>query len=97
MNIYVGNLSREVTDVDLKEAFEKFGQVTSAKVIKDMFSGEPRGFGFVEMPGKAHAQSAIEELNGKELKGQLIKVNESRRSKDDRSGGRGGRRGGRRY
>ena len=96
MNIYVGNLSREVTEDDLREAFEEFGQVASVTLIKDKFSGESRGFGFVEMPAKAEAQSAINGLNGKELKGQTLNVNEARpRSEDRRGGGRQG--GGRRF
>ena len=70
MNIYVGNLSYKVTEEDLKEAFEAFGQVGSASVVKDRYSGESRGFGFVEMPTKAEAEAAIEGLNGKELKGK---------------------------
>ena len=97
MNIYVGNLSREVTEEDLRQAFEAFGQVTSAKIITDKFSGESRGFGFVEMPTKAEAQSAIDGLNGKELKGQTLNVNEARpRPGGDRRGG-GRRGGGRRF
>ena len=96
MNIYVGNLLREVTEDDLKKAFEAFGQVTSASIIKDKFSGESRGFGFVEMPAKAEAQSAISGLNGKELKGQVLNINEARPRAE---GGRGGERrgGGRRF
>ena len=91
MNIYVGNLSREVTEDDLREAFEEFGQVASVTLIKDKFSGESRGFGFVEMPAKAEAQSAINGLNGKELKGQTLNVNEARpRSEDRRGGGKRG-------
>ncbi len=78
MNIYVGNLSREVTEEDLQAAFETFGQVTSANVIKDRVSGESRGFGFVEMPAEEEAQSAIEGLNGQELKGETMNVNEAR-------------------
>ena len=78
MNIYVGNLSREVTKDDLLEAFEEFGQVESVKIITDKVSGESRGFGFVEMPAEAEAQSAINGLNGKELKGETLKVNEAR-------------------
>ena len=78
MNIYVGNLSREVTEEDLQAAFETFGQVTSADVIKDRVSGESRGFGFVEMPAEEEAQSAIEGLNGQELKGETMNVNEAR-------------------
>lgn len=89
MNIYVGNLSRDVTEDDLKEAFEAFGQLASVNVIKDKFSGEHRGFGFVEMPSKNEAQSAIDGLNGKDLKGQSLNVNEARpRSDNRRSGGR---------
>ena len=78
MNIYVGNLSHEVTEEDLRQAFEAFGEVTSAAVIKDKLSGQSRGFGFVEMPAKAEGQSAIDGLNDKELKGQNLNVNEAR-------------------
>ncbi len=89
MNIYVGHLSHEVTEEDLRKAFEAFGQVVSVSVIKDKFSGESRGFGFVEMPTKTEAQSAITGLNGKELKGQTLNVNEARpRSEGRRGGGR---------
>ena len=97
MNIYVGNLSREVTEDDLRQAFEAFGQVKSATVIKDLFSGESKGFGFVEMPAKAEAQSAMNGLNGKELKGRALVVNEARPRAEGRRGGRrqgGGRPGG---
>jgi RNA recognition motif-containing protein len=90
MNIYVGNLSPEVTEEDLKEAFEAFGQVESVNVIKDKFSGTSRGFGFVEMPAKAEGQAAIDALNGKELKGQELKVNEARPRPEGRRGGGGG-------
>lgn len=92
MNIYVGNLSREVTEEDLRQAFEAFGQVAAVSIIKDKFSGESRGFGFVEMHAKAEAQSAITGLNGKELRGRTLKVNEARpRSEGGRGGGyRGG-------
>jgi len=92
MNIYVGNLSREVTEEDLQQAFEAFGQVASVNVIKDKFSGESRGFGFVEMPAKAEAQSAIDGLNGTELKERTLNVNEARPRSEGRRGG--GRRGG---
>jgi RNA recognition motif-containing protein len=96
MNIYIGNLSYEVTQEDLKQAFEGFGQVESVNIIKDRYTGESRGFGFVEMPAKGEAQSAIEGLNGKELKGQMLKVSEARpRSEGRRGGGRRG--GGRRF
>ncbi len=84
MNIYVGNLSREVTEDDLLKAFEEFGQVESVKIITDRGSGESRGFGFVEMPAEAEVQSAINGLNGKELKGGTLKVNEARSRSDDR-------------
>ena len=90
MNIYVGNLSRNVTEEDLQEAFKDFGEVASVKMIKDRYSGESRGFGFVEMPDKAAAQSAIDGLNGKELKGQALKVNEARPQRSRERGGGGG-------
>ena len=93
MNIYVGNLAREVTEEDLQEAFKAFGQVTSATLIKDKFSGEPRGFGFIEMPGKAEAQAAIAGMNGKELKGRVLNVNEAQ-PRTERGGGGGDRGGG---
>jgi len=86
MNIYVGNLSRNVTEDDLKDVFEAFGQLKSINVVKDKYSGEPRGFGFVEMPSKDEARSAIDGLNGTELKGQSIKVNEARPRSDNRRG-----------
>ncbi len=96
MNIYVGNLSYEVTEEDLRQAFGAFGQVESVNIIKDKYSGESKGFGFVEVPDKAEAQSALEGLNGKELKGRALKVSEARpRSEGSRGGGRRG--GGRRF
>ena len=94
MNIYVGNLSYEVNEEDLQEAFEAFGQVESVRIIKDKYSGQSKGFGFVEMPAKAEAQSAINDLNGKELKGRTLNVNEARPRTESR-GGRGGYGGGR--
>ena len=93
MNIYVGNLSYEVTEEDLGQAFKDFGQVETAKIITDKYSGQSKGFGFVEMPSKAEAQSAIEGLNGKELKGRTLNVNEARPRTENR-GGRGGYGGG---
>jgi RNA recognition motif-containing protein len=90
MNIYVGSLSYNVTEEDLKQAFEPFGEVESVRIIKDMYTGRSKGFGFVEMPGKSEAQSAIESLNGKELKGRTVKVNEARPRSEGRRGGRGG-------
>lgn len=97
MNIYVGNLARETTEAELRQAFEAFGQVSSVAIIKDKYSGESRGFGFVEMPSAAEAQAAIAGLNGKELGGRALNVNEAR-PREDRGGrgggGRGGSRGG---
>lgn len=102
MNIYVGNLSPETTEDDLRQAFEAFGQVNAATVIKDKFSGESRGFGFVEMPAKNEAETAIAEMDGKDLNGSMIKVNEARPRPDRQGGGGrggsgGGGRGRRRY
>ena len=77
MNIFVGNLSYRTNEDDLKQAFESFGQVTSAKIITDKYSSESKGFGFVEMPVKAEAQSAINVLNGESLKGKRLIVNEA--------------------
>jgi len=96
MNIYVGNLAEEVNEDDLKGVFEAFGQVESINILKDRFSGESKGFGFVEMPSKDEAQKAIEDADGMELKGKAIKVNEARpRPSAGPRGGGGGRRGGR--
>ena len=89
MNIYVGNLSYEVTEGDLKEAFQVFGEVDTVKVIKDNYTGRSKGFGFVEMPAKSEAQAAIEGLNGKDLKGRSLNVNEARPRSDRRRGGAG--------
>ena len=99
MNIFAGNLSLDVTEDDLQQAFEAFGQVKTVKVIKDLFSGTSKGFAFVEMPVKAEAQAAINGLNGKELKGRALNVNEARpRPEGGRGGGRpGGGGGGRRF
>lgn len=90
MNIYVGNLPREATEEDLRKAFESFGEITSAKIITDRFTGDSRGFGFVEMSNNSEAQAAISGLDGKDLKGRSLKVNEARPRRDDRGGGRGG-------
>lgn len=95
MNIYVGNLSFEVTDEDLQQAFSAFGQIASVSVVKDKFTGQSRGFGFVEMPNPAEAQAAIAGVNGKEIKGRALNVNEARpRTEGGRGGGGGGRPGG---
>lgn len=95
MNIYVGNLSSQATEENIRQAFEAFGQVSSANIIKDKYSGQSRGFGFVEMPDKTEAQAAIQNLNGKDLLGQPLNVNEARPRNDrgGRSGGSGGPRG----
>lgn len=106
MNIYVGNLSRDATEDDLRQAFESFGEVASINIIKDRFTGESRGFGFVEMPTKTEAEAAIAGLNGQDVKGRAVNVNEARPRPQGRrpsggGGGRGGsgrgRGGGRRY
>lgn len=89
MNIYVGNLSYEATEEDLRRAFAEFGTVTSVNIIKDKFSGESKGFGFVEMSTKEEAQEAINGLNGQELRGRALNVNEAR-PRTDRVGGSGG-------
>jgi len=97
MNIYVGNLSYEVTEEDLRQAFEQSGQVESVSIIMDKYSGRSKGFGFVEMPSNVEGQAAIEGLNGKELKGRALNVNEARPRTENRGdrGGYGGGRGGR--
>jgi len=97
MNIYVGNLAGDVTEDDLRQLFEAFGQVESANVVKDRFSGESRGFGFVDMPSRKEAVAAIAGVNGKNVKGQVIKADEARPRQERRGGGGGGRGGGRRY
>lgn len=89
MNIYVGNLAYECLDSDLKDAFSAHGQVDSARVISDKYTGRSRGFGFVEMPNDSEAQTAIEALNGTELKGREIKVNEARPKPQSRPRGGG--------
>ncbi len=92
MKIYAGNLAKEVTQDELKQAFEAFGKVESAVIITDKFSGESRGFGFVEMLSNEEAQAAIAGLNGKDIKGKALNVSEARPRPEGRSGG--GRRGG---
>ncbi|MEW6014831.1 MAG: RNA-binding protein [Candidatus Zixiibacteriota bacterium] len=91
MNIYVGNLSTDATEDDLRQAFEGFGQVTSVNIIKDKFSGESRGFGFVEMSSKEEALAAISGLNGKQLRDRSLNVNEARPRTDGGGGGGRGR------
>ena len=92
MNIYVGNLSFQTADDELRQAFESHGEVTTVNIIKDKFTGDSRGFGFVEMPNKDEAIAAISGLNGTDLNGRTLKVNEAK-PREDRGGG-GGRRGG---
>ncbi len=78
MKLYAGNLSYDVTEEDLRVAFEAFGRVDSVSIIKDKYSGESKGFGFVEMPKSEEARNAIDGLNGKEFKGRTLNVNEAR-------------------
>ncbi len=87
MNIYVGNLSTSVNEEDIRNAFSLYGNITSVKVIKDMYTGVSKGFGFVEMTGDP--ETAIKELNSKDLKGKNIVVNEARPKSNGSSGGRG--------
>ena len=90
MNIFVGNLSKDVTDDDLLNLFKEFGTVKSVKVIRDLFSGESKGFAFVEMPGASEAQKAMSSLNTVDLKGKKLAVNEARPKTDKRGGSGGG-------
>ena len=94
MKIYVGNMSYDTTEEDLRLACEAFGKVESATIIKDKFSGESKGFGFVEMSSKAEGQAAIDGLNGKELKGRTLNVNEARPRTEKFGGSTGGYGGG---
>lgn len=93
MDIYVGNLAYETGDTDLQELFEKHGTVTSARVIIDKMTGRSKGFGFVEMPDKTEAEKAIEAINGTDVGGRSLRVNESQPKprNDSRGGGGGGR------
>ncbi|MBM4142401.1 MAG: RNA-binding protein [Lentisphaerae bacterium] len=94
MDIYVGNLPYSASDADLRTLFESYGQVASARVVMDRFSGQSRGFGFVEMPERNEALSAIEKTNGADFMGRRLRVNESqpkpRREGNDFGGRRGG-------
>ncbi len=100
LNIHVGNLAREVTEEELRQAFEPFGQVAAVRIITDRHSGVSRGFGFVEMPEKDEAQATIERLNMKELAGRTLDLSEARPPREGRrdnkpyGGGGGGRSGG---
>lgn len=91
MNIFVGNLARDVTEEDLKAQFEPFGTVTSVALIKDKFSGQPRGFAFVEMADKEEGAAAVAGLKGKTLKERTLDISEARPRTENRGGGgRGG-------
>jgi len=90
MNIYVGNLSYSTTEDQLREAFEAFGQVTSAKIIVDRDTGRSRGFGFVEMSNDDEGTAAVNGMNGQDLQGRTLSVNVARR-KEGAGGGGGGR------
>jgi RNA recognition motif-containing protein len=101
VNIFVGNLPYGVTDTELRQAFEAHGAVSSASVILDKFTGKSRGFGFIEMPNQAEAQAAIAALNGQDIQGRAMRVNEAQAREDrpprrERSGGGGGDWGGER-
>ena len=99
MNLYIGNLAKEVTDEDLLKIFAEYGEVSSAKVIRDKFSNLSRGFGFVEMPSNSEADAAIKSLNGEKLKGNSLQISEARQKREKRRGyNKGGNRSsGRRY
>jgi RNA recognition motif-containing protein len=90
MNIYVGNLPHATSDTELREAFEEFGTVDSAAIIKDKFTGKSRGFGFVEMPDQGEAESAVSAMNETEFGGRTLTVNEARPRESRPSGGGGG-------
>jgi RNA recognition motif-containing protein len=104
MNIYVGNLSRDLTEEELRQEFAAFGEVSTVNIIKDKYGGQSRGFGFVEMPSKTEGEAAITGLKGKSLKERTMDVSEARPRTDSRGGrssysgrkgGGGGRGGGR--
>ena len=94
MNIYVGNLSYNLTEDDLRALFAEFGDVTSAKLIMDRYTGQSKGFGFVEMSDDGAAQKAIDELNGRDVSGRSLTVNKARPREERPRGGRGGYGGG---
>ncbi len=90
MNIYVGNLSYSTTEDDLRSAFEQFGAVSASRVIMDKMTGRSRGFGFVEMPNQAEGAAAVAGMNGRDLQGRSLRVNEAQPQPERRSGGGGG-------
>jgi cold-inducible RNA-binding protein len=94
MNIYVGNLPHSATEDDIRELFEQYGEVLSVNIIKDKYTGDSRGFGFVEMSEQDASVQAIEALNGTEMDGRTLTVNEARPRRERRPGGGGGGRGG---
>ncbi|MFM7275578.1 MAG: RNA recognition motif domain-containing protein [Gammaproteobacteria bacterium] len=94
MNIYVGNLSYQTNDQDLRSAFEAFGKVSRATVIMDRETGRSKGFGFVEMPNNAEAEEAIRSMNGRSVDGRNIRVNQAEERKPREGGGGGGGPGG---
>jgi cold-inducible RNA-binding protein len=96
MNLYVGNLPYRISEDQLKSTFEEFGEVSSCTIIKDKVTGQSKGFGFLEMPGREEAETAISNLNGRDLMGRKINVNEARPREGGRGpgGGGGGRDGG---
>jgi len=87
MNLYVGNLNWQTTEADLQAAFEAFGQVTSVTIIKDKYTGQSRGFGFVEMAEDSEGQAAIDGLNGKELDGRTLRIDRARPRDDSKDRG----------
>jgi RNA recognition motif-containing protein len=94
MNLYIGNLSWTITDNELQDTFEAYGEVASCKIIKDKMTNRSKGFAFVEMPNDSEASAAISALNGQDLKGRAISVNEARPREERPQGGGGGYRGG---
>jgi RNA recognition motif-containing protein len=92
MNLYVGNLPYRISEDQLKAAFEEYGQVSSCTIIKDKVTGQSKGFGFLEMPERTEAEVAVNQLNGRDLMGRKINVNEAR-PREDRGGGMGSQRG----
>lgn len=87
MNLYVGNLNWQTTEADLQTAFEAYGQVSAVTIIKDKYTGQSRGFGFVEMPDDTEGQAAIDGLNGKEIDGRTLRIDLARPRDDSRDRG----------
>lgn len=94
MNLYIGNLSWTISEPELQQTFEAFGEVSSCKIVKDKMTNRSKGFAFVEMPNDDEANAAISALNGKDVKGRNISVNEARPREERPQGGGGGYRGG---